>query len=592
MTERGSALVIALLVAFILSLLGLSFMMMAQQESRIARNETVSAQALYAAEAGARTVRQWFDQPTTGMEFPLIAEVDRSLRGILDETDPLDPVDVQAADGSPTRPFYKQTSNQLFERPYRGGLEEMFLGFPGQPDIRIDDGGSVQAQAFLNQLSDTLFAAFPGVDSGLQARISRIDVYAPPYVEGAVEWNRYGIATVEVTARIYDRAGNVGNVMAERQVRFVVGEVPYHTPYGPIHSCGDLTFDGPFPAHWGTVTATGTVDPGTVLGNLDTVDQSVPRTIPAVARLDTLWAADGAAIDAFMIAADGTDVPDPWLRVLAGGEIVTAPAGNQPWPPASPPVAADPSNRMQDLPSVSCPEFDYEFWKSLALSGSPGVHYYAYDTVADDGRFREDGVGPLRTFDGFTGGENGLHFFDTEDGRPPRDDDGDGEPDNLTPAVNVNLSWTSRGLIYLNAENLNMLGGVAAGANVTFNAPGEPYLDLDGDLQYSFGDTHVNLGYPTVVLGAAVPVRNDGGFYDPAGPGISATASFHGIFFNSGAFSATGTGRFYGSVIARGGVALSPTSPDFYWDASIHGDWPPAALGLPRVYIESWRTRP
>ncbi len=592
-TQRGSALVIALLVAFILSLLGLSFMMMAQQESRIARNETVSAQALYAAEAGTRAVRQWFDRPGAGMEFPLIGEVDRSLRGILDETDPLDPLNVQAADGSPARPFYKQTSDQIFERPYRGGLEEMFIGFEGQPDIRIDDGGSVQAQAFLNRLSDTLFAAFPGADSGLQARISRVDIYAPPYVEGAVDWSRFGIATLEVTARIYDIAGNVGNVMAERQVRVVVGEVPYYTPFGPIHSCGDLSFDGPFNANWGTVTATGLVDPGTVVDNLDTVAQSVPRTIPAVARLDTLWAADVAAVASFMGAANTTDVPDPWLRILAGGDILTAPAGNQPWPPAAPPTSADKSNRMQSLPSVSCPDFDYEFWKSLALSGSPGVHYYAYvDTQAEVARFSENGVGPVRTFDALTGGRTGLHFFDTYDGRPPRDDSGDGVPDNLTDKVRVNLSWTSRGLIFLNAKNLEMLGGVAAGANVTFNAPGEPYLDVDGDVQYSTGDAHINLTYPTALGGSFSVSEDASGNRDAAGPGISAPASFHGIFFTSGSFSGTGSGRFYGSVIARGGVALSPTSPEFYWDASIHGDWPPVGLGLPRVFVESWRNRP
>ena len=89
--QCGSALVIAILIAVILTLLGVSFLMMAETENRIASNERHAAQALYAAEAGARAVRSWFDRPETGLGFPPPAVVDRSLqvlggKGITEDT--------------------------------------------------------------------------------------------------------------------------------------------------------------------------------------------------------------------------------------------------------------------------------------------------------------------------------------------------------------------------------------------------------------------------------------------------------------------------------------------------------------------------
>ena len=44
-SERGSALVISVLVMAIMTLLGISFLMMAETENQIAENEKLSAQA-------------------------------------------------------------------------------------------------------------------------------------------------------------------------------------------------------------------------------------------------------------------------------------------------------------------------------------------------------------------------------------------------------------------------------------------------------------------------------------------------------------------------------------------------------------------
>src|SRR5262245_8573961 len=78
---QGSSPTIGTLVTAILALLGLSYLMMAQTENTIAENERNAATAMYVAEAGARLVVSWFNDPTsTGYLVPTVGNVDRTLR--------------------------------------------------------------------------------------------------------------------------------------------------------------------------------------------------------------------------------------------------------------------------------------------------------------------------------------------------------------------------------------------------------------------------------------------------------------------------------------------------------------------------------
>ena len=61
--EQGSALVIAILVTAILSLLGISFLLMADTENKIAQNEAWSAQALSFNEGVVREASVWVVEP-------------------------------------------------------------------------------------------------------------------------------------------------------------------------------------------------------------------------------------------------------------------------------------------------------------------------------------------------------------------------------------------------------------------------------------------------------------------------------------------------------------------------------------------------
>ena len=98
---------------------------------------------------------------------------------------------------------------------------------------------------------------------------------------------------------------------------------------------------------------------------------------------------------------------------------------------------------------------------------------------------------------------------------------------------------------------------------VTVRPPGEPFLDLDLDGAYDSGERYINLDYPALASEVSDPVKTDtsngAAVRDERGPAIvDVPVSFQGIFYITGFFEATGTGTFYGSVIALQGVTQSP----------------------------------
>src|SRR5436190_20140642 len=61
--DRGSALLVSLMVIVGLSLLGLGFVAISETESAIAKNEQNALQTQAVAEAGAKMVVEWFQDP-------------------------------------------------------------------------------------------------------------------------------------------------------------------------------------------------------------------------------------------------------------------------------------------------------------------------------------------------------------------------------------------------------------------------------------------------------------------------------------------------------------------------------------------------
>jgi hypothetical protein len=593
--ESGIALVVVLCVACACAFVALALVLIGETENLVARNEKRASQTRAAAEAGSRLVLRWFDDPRGAPLRPTPADVDRTLRRIRDEANPSGPT-------LGSTPRYKERVDldgdgidDLFDRPYEGAVVDALRGTLDGPDLRID-GARPAGAAFLERLSASLFGTFPGEGGGMRLRISRIDLSAPPYLASGPSWTRAGIGTVRVTARLERETPGGREVVAEHTVETILGEVPYRRITGPIHSCAETVWTGTVGVHWGTLASVGPL----VVSGPPFVATSVPRSTPPDAIRDPVWnLTDPAAFGAFVSAVAGVSFPDPWFRILSGGDVlgVGAPPGVvQPFPPALAPDRPDRSNLFQSRTDVRCPALDYQTFRSIARSGRRGVHYFAWDGAA----FREDGTEAPTTIEDALRGAAGLFFFDTADGEPPRDRDGDGRVDNLTPAEEIGGALVFRGVIFANASSIRLLADAVPGGETSLEAPGEPYQDFDRDGGYDAGESHLDLLYPTasgdvarpIVAGPPGGVREDRG---PTIPGVS--VAIDGIVITSGLFEATGRGTVYGSIVARSGITQSPAdgtapSPEVYWNATIHEHGAEARWHVPRVMVLGQRFDP
>jgi hypothetical protein len=607
--ERGSALVVALLVTAILALLGLSFMLVAETETRIVDNERCAAQALYVAEAGARMVKRWFDGPGAPANVLNLREsaVDRSLRLIEDDGDPATAPHPQ--DGT-AWPRYKQGIDlnadgvdDLLDRPYRGGagrdeaLRHALLGTESGPDLRIAEGHSAESTAFLADVSRALMADFPASASGVAARIVEIDVFGPPSLPAGGRWTRFGVATAKVTARICRTSGGVEEILAEHVVKVVLNEVPYPRLLAPFHSCGPAPAGGDLGVHWGAAVATGPFDLDA--SGLDGLPRSVPREAPSVAYVDLLhgwnspadddiWTRLRAALEA------GADIDDPWFRFLGGGPAI-GPAA-EPSPQLRPPSTAgqDHSNVFQNLGGIGCLDLDYDTWKAIAVAGGENVHYFAWRGGTT---FSESGVGPPGEFETLTNGRTGFFFFDTRDGsRPSATLDPSGLPVNVTPPLRLGAGGV-RGFLYLNAAGFEAAGD--AGIDATFTMPGEPFRDVNRNGVRDAGEPWINLNYTELgdpdaaIRGRAADDFGNAGhgaIYNAEGPAFGARTAVDGAVYVLGTFASRGPTRVYGSVIARSGVPGSGQAAGIYWNDELRTAFPPPSWDLPRVMVTRWET--
>jgi hypothetical protein len=597
-TEKGSALVIALLVMVIMTLLGISFLLMADTENKISVNEKNYTTAHYVAEAGLYLVKDWFNQPTTtkGYLVPTSSQVDRSLRMIDHDNDPS--TARVLVDGSAGRPYYKQTNDDILDKPYRGNREHSLMGTEDGPDIRISESSSdSNITSFLQNLNDSLLPDFP--KSHYRARVTQIDIYEPPIMTIASNRIRYGMATAKITAAVFENAGtSEERKVAERVVKAVFNEAPYPGPWGPLHSCVNLNWTGDFSVFWGVATAVNNAD--FIAGG--SIDVKHNSGFPWADLYNHITGADQTA----WINSSDNSIEDPWYKVECKGQIIGAPnSDQQPYPfdatSVTNDIDKDHSNLFQYVDKDLCPVFDYKLWKSIALSGGRNIHYYTYDAATE--LFKEDGRGAGDTVENHTGMKTGLFFFDTTDGEPPTDIDSDGIYDNLTADFKISgAGWWSGGFVYLNAETFSTLG-IGNPPKMNLIPPGEPWLDgsnghlIDGF--YNDGETHLNINYPAnkngtynLVNGSEISTsiadRQDEG--DP----INTEINFYGVIYNSGKWNAKGQAVYFGSVIAKSGVgeehAVAGT-PEIYFDERlIKGQWPPADLDIPRVYISSMQT--
>jgi hypothetical protein len=616
--ERGSALVLAVLVMAIMTLLGISYLMMADTENKIAENERLSAQSLYFGEGVSREVKRWFDRPpytATGeanLVRPTTAVMDRTRRII--DVDGAGPSAEVPADGSTAHPYYKvgidrdgDASDDIFDKPYRPALSDMFVGTAAGPDVSMDRADGSATASFLDALADKIMPGFPAGAAGILARIKAITIYAPPYLHsGGGSWVRYGIATVSTRVQILRHPGAADEeILSDRTVTAVLNETPYVGAFGPLHSCDELAWDNQFKVHWGPATA------GTT-GNLplaarEGMYRSIPRDLPPTPKLDTLHGHISPSGDAdwtaLSTALEGKTIEDPWFRFFAGLDVQNWSGLGSPQVYTPRTDDQDESNKFQNYPNVVCPEFDYETWKTVAKSGGSDVHYYAWDNGS---KFVENGFGPGVEFEDLTDGKTGLFFFDTKDGLAPHDLDASNVADNLTPDIRIkNGGYGVRGFLYVNTKTWRAQG--APGREATFTFPGEPFRDKNQNGVRDDGEPWINLRYSAVVAidsplvvdatdtydTTVPPPATPAAVWNPRGPSVTHDAIVWGILYLSGQFDAGGTPYYDGSVITYAGTetgAKTGGTASLYWDPALRDEWPPRDWGLPRVIITGWQT--
>lgn len=259
--QKGSALLISLMIMVGLSLLGLGFVAISETESAIAVNEKNYVQAQAAAETGVKAVIEMFQDATWASSEGILPKNSTSMK-------------VQRVyDTSGNVDYYKGNAGTLmFDFPFRGVRDNRFFGDVDSPDVWIRrDGG--EGQTYLDKLNAKMF--FNGATTANdQTRISDIRVYGPPWPGATKLYNggatapgvgetvnsgwwkepssgasRYGIATVRVTAqRVIG-----GKVVAERSVKAIIAETPFPTVDGAIETSGSLVGQGNFNVYWGKI---------------------------------------------------------------------------------------------------------------------------------------------------------------------------------------------------------------------------------------------------------------------------------------------------------------------------------------------------
>lgn len=478
--ERGSALLVTLMISTILTLLGLGFLALSTQEGQITQNERNAKQALYMAQVGAKVAMEWFQTPTPN-DPPSLANNDDFLptRGEII----FNKVQNITYKGGSTG--LNGVGNDLFDRPYRGvpkdtfrGTEEKTAADPG-PDVHIASNSP-----YLARLNSALLGGSQMTDT----RLTDIRIYAPPMVNGS----RYGLATIRSTATKFDSAGEI---LASRTVYLTLNEIKFPRPTGPVDARGTIASNGNTYVHWGEVRNYSRLEGG---GNgTNRMPNGMPWDGPAeTAKFGTMGDLANAqladrkwhALQGFSSQAGTARSPDLWFRIRSAAEI-TDWLSNGTWMPCTDTLAYtpdrtgvsphdvvnepkdtwqykcntpdevqifpfdhlgttvallrqaadrwdnngaagqwEPTNVFRWDPNFELTEMSYDTWKKVAQGRGRNVHYMR--TTNDGATYQQNGVGVAKSMgdwaDIYTAGTEvdgrkaGIWFFDTKTNTNPQ----------------------------------------------------------------------------------------------------------------------------------------------------------------------------
>lgn len=256
--DRGSALLVSLMVIVGLSLLGLGFVAISETESAIAKNEQNALQTQAVAEAGAMLVVEWFQNPTWAIANAAMPSNDGTVNANLAATKITRTIPNYSG-------VYRPNSQQmLLDKPYRPSPQDRLYGSEDFADLTIN---RTTDSTTIDNFNNVLLG--PNASDKTGGEVTEIKIYAPPMVNANlvngfyVGGERYGLATIKVTATLFrDPNGSktaASNIIASHAVRLVVGEIPLPIPGGPIQSNTAISFNGDFIVHWGNETSTGSL---------------------------------------------------------------------------------------------------------------------------------------------------------------------------------------------------------------------------------------------------------------------------------------------------------------------------------------------
>ncbi|MGH7254396.1 MAG: hypothetical protein ACREI3_01345, partial [Nitrospirales bacterium] len=308
--EHGAALLGAILVMIILSVLGTISLNLAVQEIRHANVVRDDVRARHLAEAGFDQVIRWFHAPAAAPAEPV--------RGLMHKR-------YEGSDGSPS--FFDEEGRSQFS------------GTTDHPDV-LYDAARPEDDRLLNDPQNGWFRSLRAL-----GRFLRLKVYGPI---------RPGLlCTVEVTAGTQlsqkpDGEARSREVTKTLSVQLGAREIPALRAAGQVGSGGAGRRAGPLPlwVHWGDLLVQGDAWLGRA--------QEVPRKTP-------LAPVTGQSYTAMAFPEDR------WLDIRVGGEAMVT--EERPWigGPGPVSIAGTVHAHQEPTPGLKLSRWDYEAMKRQAL---------------------------------------------------------------------------------------------------------------------------------------------------------------------------------------------------------------------------------
>lgn len=535
--QRGSALLVSLMVLVGLTLLGLAFVSVTQTESAISVTQRNYTQTLQVAEAGALRIVDWFQNPDWAER-----------QGILPSN--RDEIKVVRRVTNVTPAYnnrYKPGSGQLlFDKPFRtADLDHRLVGTETNPDVWINETTSEAMQAAAGASNDflTLFnirlfntnTTLSTIDNNEGGIVTDIRVYAPPIENGTLNseagwtaaasgaatnatgfWEggtRFGVATIRVTATKFDPpctafpCSSGRRVVATRTVKVTIAEWPFPGPQGPVQTNANLNTTGNIQVHWGKTTSNGNMTMAKTFAGIPWADAwdmvhwehgYDPDVFPLGFTPDWPHAVNAADKDSknWLYEIVGEAYPDPWWQMRARGSLnIKGNIDPTPYDFSYGNEADDSTenrsnwfqfqneNVRPERQNVLFPRIDYNFWKQLAVTADDEPNIYYLRWVSGD--TFQDKYGRQRTFRQWvdttsnppagTGPKSvpGFYFFDTRNQLNPQN----GQGGILTPEIQLQGgTMQAKGFIYINADGFGTKG--VNGVTEWVNMPGEPFRDI------------------------------------------------------------------------------------------------------------------